>query len=157
MFAKNLLVNLEKYSVSQVSEVQFSQKKLSELAMKAYSLDLRQKIIDAYLNEEISQRQLAKRFRVATSFIIKLLKQYRETGKIEPLAHGGGAKLKVAPEQLEILAEIIEENNDATLEELCQIFQEKTDLVVSRATMGRMSQRLNLTVKKNTSCSREGK
>ncbi len=83
-----------------MSEVQFLKKKLSELAMKAYSLDLRQKIIDADLNEEISQRQLAKRFRVATSFIIKLLKQYRETGKIEPLAHGGGAKLKVTPEQL---------------------------------------------------------
>ncbi len=56
-----------------MSEVQFSQNKLLELAMKAYSLDLRQKIIDVYLNEEISQRQLAKRFRVATSFIIKLL------------------------------------------------------------------------------------
>jgi transposase len=140
-----------------MSEVQFLKKKLSELAMKAYSLDLRQKIIDTYLNEEISQRQLAKRFRVATSFIIKLLKQYRETGKIEPLAHGGGAKLKVTPEQLEILAEIIEDNNDATLQELCQIFQDKTDLVVSRATMGRMSKRLNLTVKKNTSCSREAK
>lgn len=29
--------------------------------MKAYSLDLRQKIIDVYKDEEISQRQLAKR------------------------------------------------------------------------------------------------
>ena len=125
--------------------------------MKAYSLDLRQKIVAVYQNEEISQRQLAKRFTVAKSFVIKLLKQYRETGNIKPLAHGGGAKLKINPEQLEILAELIEDNNDATLEELCQMFQEKTNLVVSRATMGRMSQRLNLTVKKNTLCSREGK
>lgn len=84
------------------------------------------------------------------------MKQYRETRKIEPLAHGGGAKLKVNPEQLEILAKIIEDNNDATLEELCQIFEAKTNLTISRATMGRMSQKLNLTVKKNTSCSREG-
>ena len=44
--------------------------------MKAYSLDLRQKIIDVYEQEEISQRQLAKRFRVALSFIVKLLRQY---------------------------------------------------------------------------------
>ncbi len=124
--------------------------------MKAYSLDLRQKIVDIYLNEEISQRQLATRFRVSKSFIIKLLKQYRETRKIEPLAHGGGAKLKVNPEQLEILAKIIEDNNDATLEELCQIFEAKTNLTISRATMGRMSQKLNLTVKKNTSCSLKG-
>ncbi|MGA7953001.1 MAG: IS630 family transposase, partial [Gloeobacterales cyanobacterium] len=58
--------------------------------MKAYSLDLRQKIINVYQHEQISQRQLAKRFNVATSFIIKLLKQHRQTGSIEPKAHGGG-------------------------------------------------------------------
>jgi len=48
--------------------------------MKAYSTDL-QKIIDVYGKEQISQRQLAKRFDVALSFIVKLLKQYRETEK----------------------------------------------------------------------------
>ncbi|MGV2827888.1 hypothetical protein [Myxosarcina sp. GI1(2024)] len=52
--------------------------------MKAYSLDFRQKIIDVYNQEEISQRQLAKRFDVALSFIFKLLKQYRTTGEIAP-------------------------------------------------------------------------
>ena len=125
--------------------------------MKAYSVDFRQKIVDVYHNESISQRQLATRFSVTKSFVIKLLKQYRETGDIKPLAHGGGAKLKINPEQFEVLAELIENNNDATLEELCQMFQEKTQVIVSRATMGRMSQRLNLTVKKNASCSRERK
>ena len=123
--------------------------------MRAYSVDLRQKIIDVYHKESISQRKLATRFSVTKSFVIKLLKQYRETGKIEPLAHGGGAKLKVNSEQLEILTELIEAHNDATLEELCQMFLQKTNVLVSRATMGRMSQRLNLTVKKNPSCSRE--
>ncbi|MBD2067811.1 hypothetical protein H6F93_09800 [Leptolyngbya sp. FACHB-671] len=44
--------------------------------MKAYSLDLREeKIIQVYENEEISQRELAKRFCVAKSFIQKLIKQ----------------------------------------------------------------------------------
>ena len=52
--------------------------------MKAYSLDLRQKIVDAYLEGKISQRLLAKQFRVALSFIEKLLKQYRETESIAP-------------------------------------------------------------------------
>lgn len=58
--------------------------------MKAYSLDLRQKIIDVYEQEEISQRQLAKRFNVALSFVVKLLKQYRATGKITPKPFAGG-------------------------------------------------------------------
>ena len=80
-----------------------------KLEMKVYSIDLRQKIIDVYENEEISQRQLAKRFRVALSFIVKLLKQYRETGEIAPKPFGGGVKFKLTPEQLESLANLIEQ------------------------------------------------
>ena len=116
--------------------------------MKAYSIDLRQKIIDTYHSIPISQRQLAERFSVALSFVQKLLKQYRLTGSIAPQPHGGGGQLKLTPEQLAILAELIETNNDATLEELCHLLTEKTGVVVSRATMGRMTQRLNITVKK---------
>lgn len=116
--------------------------------MKAYSTDLRQKIIDTYHSIPISQRQLAERFSVALSFVQKLLKQYRLTGNIAPQAHGGGGQLKLTPEQLAILAKLIETNNDATLEELCHLLAEKTGVVVSRATMGRMTQRLNITVKK---------
>lgn len=118
--------------------------------MKAYSVDLRQKIIDAYHNQPISQRQLAQRFTVALSFIQKILKQYRSTGSIEPKQHGGGTKLKLNSEQLAILAELIESNNDATLAELCVMLKERTGGIVSIATMGRMTNRLNITVKKNS-------
>jgi transposase len=52
--------------------------------------------------------------------------------------------------KLEMLADLIEDNNDATLEELCSLLKAKTDITISRATMGRMSQRLKLTVKKNS-------
>lgn len=116
--------------------------------MKAYSIDLRQKIIDVYEKEEISQRQLAKRFCVALSFIVKLLRQYRQTGEIAPKPFNGGVKLKLTLDQIRILADLIENNNDATLEELCQLLKEKTGVTISRATMGRMTQRLKLTVKK---------
>lgn len=118
--------------------------------MKAYSIDLRQKIIDIYEHEQISQRQLALRFDVALSFMVKLLKQYRETHEIAPKPFNGGVKLKLTIEQIRILADLIENNNDATLEELCQLLKEKTGVAISRATMGRMTQRLKLTVKKNS-------
>jgi transposase len=49
-----------------------------------------------------------------------------------------------------ILADLIENNNDATLDELCQMLEQKTGISISRATMGRMTQRLRLTVKKNS-------
>jgi transposase len=118
--------------------------------MKAYSIDLRQKIIEVYQKEEVSQRQLARRFGVALSFIVKLLKQYRQTQEISPKPFNGGVKLKLPADKLEVLADLIEDNNDATLEELCYLLKAKTDITISRATMGRMSQRLKLTVKKNS-------
>ena len=116
--------------------------------MKAYSIDLRQKIVDTYYNQPISQRQLAERFGVALSWVQKLLKQYRLTGNVSPQPYRRGVKLKLNEEQLIILAELIEANNDATLDELCMMLESKTGVKVSRATMGRMTKRLNFTWKK---------
>ena len=56
----------------------------------------------------------------------------------------------ITPEKLGVLADLIENNNDATLDELCLMLKQKTGISISRATMGRMTQRLKLTVKKNT-------
>jgi transposase len=57
--------------------------------MKSYSVDLRQKIIDVREQEKLSIRKLAQRFKVAPSFVQKLLKQHRETGNIMPQKRGG--------------------------------------------------------------------
>ena len=46
----------------------------------------------------------------------KLVKQYRDTQNIAPRTERCGVKLKLNAEQLLILAELIEANNDATLE-----------------------------------------
>ncbi|MEL6931453.1 MAG: IS630 family transposase, partial [Cyanobacteria bacterium J06600_6] len=118
--------------------------------MKPYSIDLRQKIIKVYEQENISIRKLAQRFQVSKSFIQKLIKQYRETGDINPQVQGGSPPTKINPEQLVVLMEIIDSNNDATLEELCDLLQEKTGITVSRSTMGRITLRLNYTGQKKT-------
>lgn len=123
--------------------------------MKAYSLDLRQKILDTYLESTISQRQLAVRFRVALSFVIKLLKQHRETGNIAPKVRVNQTPTKLNEEQLQVLSLIVEENNDATLDELCLLLQEKTGVLIGRSTMDRMLKKLNLSCKKNITSTRE--
>lgn len=48
------------------------------------------------------------------------------------------------------MAELIEQNNDATLEELCELLKEKTGIGISRVTMGRMTKKLNFTWKRKT-------
>src|SRR3712207_6656871 len=110
--------------------------------MKPYSIDLRQKIVDAYSNQEGSYRRLAQRFRVSFSFVKRLLKRYKDTGKIEAKPHGGGQRSKLEPKQLEIVGQLVQEDNDAILEELCESFYQKTQLRVSRATMGRIVEKL---------------
>lgn len=131
--------------------------RITKRPMKPYSIDFRKKIIEVYEQEGSSIRKLAERFRVAKSFIQKLLKQYRETGNLEPAPQGGSPPTKVKKEELIILSEIIEKKNDATLEELCDFLEEQTGIRVSRATMGRITQNLNYSVKKNTLCSGKGK
>jgi transposase len=102
--------------------------------MRPYFVDFRQKIIDVWKKEKISIRGLAQRFDVAKSFI--------------PRPQGGSPPTKLNSEQLIILIEIIEFNNDATLEELSDLLYEKTQVKVSRATLGRLTQKLNYSFKK---------
>lgn len=84
------------------------------------------------------------------SFVQKLLKQYRETKNITPRTDRCGVKGKLNAEQLLILAQLIEENNDATLEELRYLLYGKIGFSVSISTIGRMIKILGITVKKNS-------
>jgi putative transposase len=116
--------------------------------MRAYSVDLRQKIIDVYTQTEISQRQISKQFNVALSFVQKLLKQYRETGNIAPKQRSQQTPNKLNQSQLNILREIVVKNNDATLEELRLLLAKETGMIIGRSTVDRMICRLKLTRKK---------
>ena len=120
--------------------------------MKAYSIDLRQKVIDAYEAKEDSQRGLAKRFKIGYSTVQRLLKRYQAGDGIAPKPYGGGQSAKLSDPQLEQVKVIIEANNDATLVELCELTAEKLQVNLSRSTMGRITQKLGFSRKKNTPC-----
>ena len=118
--------------------------------MKAYSLEFRQKIVGSYLNNEGSIRQIAERFNVARSFVQKLLTQHRTEGNLEPKRPGGKVEActKVTEEHLEILKDIVEKDNDATLEEIQSQLYERCDLWVSISTISRRLIKMNITRKK---------
>ncbi len=83
--------------------------------MKAYSLDLRQKIVDAYAVGERSQRNLAKNFGVTLSFVQTLLKRQREWGSIAPKVRTEQTPTKLNTAQLESLRQLVAAQPDATL------------------------------------------
>ena len=117
--------------------------------MRPYSLDLRQRIVDTYGEGNTSQRQMAKRFRVAPSFVQKILKQYRKTGSIEPKERSEQTPTKLNSAQLEVLKNLVEANNDTTLAELCDLIEQQTNIRVGVSTMFRMLKKQQLTVKKH--------
>jgi transposase len=86
--------------------------------MKPYSEDLRTRIIDAIDQHDGPLRQIARRFRVSLSSIVRLLRRRRETGAIDPKPHGGGRLPAPDPNRLEQLRERARQQPDATPEEL---------------------------------------
>jgi len=123
--------------------------------MQPYSLEFRQRIINTYVEGNTSQRKLAERFRVAPSFVQKILKQYRETGSIGPKKRLEQTPTKLNSAQLDILKNIVEANNDATLAELCDLLLQETNIRLGVSTMFRMLKKQNLTLKKNASSQRK--
>lgn len=115
---------------------------------RAYSLDLRQKIVESYENNEGSIRQIAKRFKVSKDCVQRLLNRYRREGTIEPKPYSGWNKPKLNEEHLQILAALIEEDNDATNVQLAERIFLRTGVQVSGWTIGRALKKLNITRKK---------
>ena len=60
--------------------------------MRAYSIDLREKIVKAYEQGNTSIRKVADRFGVAKSFVQKLLSLNKTQGHVEPRPQGGAMK-----------------------------------------------------------------
>ncbi|EFA70859.1 Transposase IS630 family protein [Cylindrospermopsis raciborskii CS-505] len=94
---------------------------------KPYSIDLRNRVIVAWVAQEGSQRQLAERFKVSLSFVRNLVRRYRETGQVEPKQCGGYEKPIIAGQYLNMIKSWLDEKNDLLLSELCDRLRETTD------------------------------
>jgi transposase len=86
--------------------------------MKTYSMDLRERVVRAYDQKVGTQEHIAELFGVSSRWIKKLLKRRRESGGIAPLPHGGGWTPKFRGPKLEQLKAWVEQDSDATLQEL---------------------------------------
>ena len=119
--------------------------------MAAYSLDLRERIVEAVERQIGSKREVAALFGVHESFIYKLLRQRRERGDIAPLPHGGGARAKLSGDQVRQLPDLVAATPDATLDELRAQMGKKARVAVSLSTLCRGLQALGLSRKKSPS------
>jgi transposase len=117
--------------------------------MNPYSIDLRQKIVDAYAAGGISQKQVAANFGVALSFVSKLVLSQRRYNTIEPRVRLLQTPSKLSDEQLETFRQIVVSNPDATLSEFRQYLFNETDVFLSISSIDRIIRtKLGITYKK---------
>jgi transposase len=114
--------------------------------MKAYSQDLRQRVLRA-VDAGHSQAEVAESFAVSVPTIKRYLKLRRETGHIEPKAIPGRPAVKGAVLQAHLRAQL-EAHPDATREEHCRLFQAAHGITVSPASISRARMALGWTRKK---------
>lgn len=116
--------------------------------MRPYSTDLRKRVLDAYGRREGSLRELADQFEIATRTIENWLVLQRTTGSVEPRAHSGGARARMTPRRLGILRRLVEDDPDATLQQLASRFARATRWHVHPSTISRALRDLGLPRKK---------
>jgi transposase len=115
--------------------------------MKAYSQDLRERVLAAVHDAQQSQAQMAEQFQVHLSTLEKWLRRERETGRTTALPHGGG-RTRTLRECGAFLRAEVKKQPDITLEELCTRVVEAQGLQVSPSMVSRELKRLNLPRKK---------
>lgn len=118
--------------------------------MKAYPLELRQRIVDAVDQNTQTIEAIAVTFGVSERYVYKLLEIRKQRKDIAPVGHRGGARAKLNEHQIQRLADFVKETPDATLEELRERVHSYLHVRVSINTIWRMLLKLNLTVKKKT-------
>jgi transposase len=114
--------------------------------MRAYSNDLRERLVAAVDRGEHTCRQLAHLFSVSLSFLVRLLQRRRETGSIQPKPHQGGPAPQLDAAAVRQLLALVRQQPDATLTEL----RDRLGIPCHIATIARVLRKHRITRKKKT-------
>jgi transposase len=123
--------------------------------MGIYSKDLRIRAVDA-VDRGIPRREVVETFSISLTTLKRWLRMRREGKDLSPgTSTGRKRRILAALEEKRALWGQLEENDDATLEDHCRMWEEKTGVAVSVATMSRaIREKLGWTYKKDAGCHR---
>jgi len=118
---------------------------------KAYSDDLRRKILQVWEEGEETQEQIGEDFRVSARYIRKILYQQRQTGQRERVPHHPGRKPLFTPPIREQMRAWLKEQPDLTLAELQEKLRHGVQLRVSLPSIWVVLKKMGLRLKKSRS------
>jgi transposase len=119
--------------------------------MNPYSNDLRRRIVETYEAGEHTLAEVADLFSVSLATVKNFLRRHRETGSADALPHAGGRKSVLNDKARLFIREALHQDNDLTLDELRRRLQARHKQTVSRPTLCRLLQTLDLPRKKSRS------
>jgi len=117
--------------------------------MGIYSKDLRVRAVAA-VDRGVPRTDVVETFSISLTTLKRWLKMSREGKDLSPgVSTGRKRRILAMPEEKKALWEQLQENDDATLERHCQMWEEKRGTRVSVATMSRaIRHKLGWTYKK---------
>ena len=124
--------------------------------MKAYSQDLREKVMAAVAQDKQANRQIAEMLGISEESIERWTRRQRETGSVAALPHAGGVARVLAAHET-FLRDAVKAQSDISLEDLRIHIQAKLKLKVSESMVSRELTRLELPRKKSRSTTANGK
>jgi transposase len=105
--------------------------------MNAYSKDLRLRVLEA-VDRALPRTRISELFGVSLSTIKRYVRRRRQGEDLEPKpSTGRKRRILATSEHKRALWEQLEENDEATLERHCELWESATGVRVSLATMSR--------------------
>jgi len=114
---------------------------------RTISLDLRERILEAYDEGETTRDQVAHRFRVSLGMVKKLLQQRRHSGDIRARHHLAGRKPLILVEHRQEMDRLLKAKPDMSLKELREAMGLKCSLQAIHVALMKME----MTLKKRLS------
>jgi transposase len=122
--------------------------------MKAYSQDLREKIVSA-MKEGLSRMEVARRFGVCRQTVTEYWNKYLLTGKVETAQIGGYRRSRLEGHDQTLLAWITEDKS-LTLAEIQERVLSALDIRIGITALWKRLGKLGLSYKKNSARRRAG-
>lgn len=91
-------------------------------------MDLRERILQSYDNDEGTREEIAHRYKVSLGMVKKLLQQRRHTGDFGPRHNRSGRKPIILPTHCQKMRSLLSKKPDMTLSELKSTLKLKCSL-----------------------------
>ena len=119
--------------------------------MKAYSNDLRRKVVSAYERGHHSQREIGELFGISPATVRNFVRRKRERGSPDQLPRGGGAAARIDDAARHELRQLMASSPDSTLEEARQHLARRVGVRVGLSAVCRALSKMGLRRKKSRS------